>query len=227
MSDFADFAVWLSNRPNMRFSSVPVTPTSWTFPGCQLMTLVPWCFALVFQDVCLPLVAKLVYECMELFKTFELQRRSTPLPAVRTWHRRIPGLKKQPAHAPLVDAVSDIASPEHAILICEGDPDLVALRGTALTLLASKLPHLNLVCPIDPGGALDSLRGLIFQDICLPPVAKLVYKIMELFKGFELERPLLVLRTWHRRILGCTPARSQLPDPQMESDSDSDSDYIP
>ncbi|KAF9005873.1 hypothetical protein BDZ89DRAFT_1168743 [Hymenopellis radicata] len=65
--------------------------------------------ALIFQDTCLPLVAKLVYDTMELFKTFELQRptRSTPLPAVRTWHRRIPGLKKQPTHPPLVDSDSD------------------------------------------------------------------------------------------------------------------------
>ncbi|KAF9038844.1 hypothetical protein BDZ89DRAFT_1129597 [Hymenopellis radicata] len=127
---------------------------------------------------------------------------------------------------------SSIESPEHAILLCEGDPDLVALRNAALTLLAPSLPHLDLLCPIDPDRALDILRGLIFQDICLPPVAKLVYEVMELFKSFELERPrhdkpLPVLRTWHRRVPGCTPTRARQANPPMESDSDSDSDYIP
>ncbi len=109
---------------------------------------------------------------------------------------------------------SSVESPEHAVLLCEGDPDLVSIRSAALTLLMPKLPHLNLSCPIPPEQALDTLRGMICQDICLPPVAKLVYGVMELFKGFELERPrydkpLPVLRTCHRRIPGCPPARTQ------------------
>ncbi|KAF9000380.1 hypothetical protein BDZ89DRAFT_1147264 [Hymenopellis radicata] len=90
--------------PHRRETPSP-TPGQATDDGSPLVLL----RALIFQDECLPLVAKLVYDTIELFKAFELQRptRSKPLPAVRTWHRRIPGLKKQPTHAPLADDDSD------------------------------------------------------------------------------------------------------------------------
>ncbi|KAF9029278.1 hypothetical protein BDZ89DRAFT_1133176 [Hymenopellis radicata] len=95
MSDFADFAVWLSNRPNLRFSSVLVTPTWWTFAITLLDPKLPHLnLARLPADDAGALVlcagfpgrvhafGRDVYECMELFKTFELQRptRSTPLP---------------------------------------------------------------------------------------------------------------------------------------------------
>ncbi|KAF8991441.1 hypothetical protein BDZ89DRAFT_1151520 [Hymenopellis radicata] len=124
-----------------------------------------------------------------------------------------------------------VESPEHAILICTGDSDLVDIRVAAISLLDPELPHLNLTrLPADNAGALVLLRALIFQDVCLPLVAKLVYDCMELFKTFELQRPtrstpLPAVRTWHRRIPGLKkqPARA----PLVDADSDSDSDYIP
>ncbi|KAF8993160.1 hypothetical protein BDZ89DRAFT_1150725 [Hymenopellis radicata] len=78
-----------------------------------------------------------------------------------------------------------VESPEPPILICTGDSDLVDIRTAAVTLLDPQLPYLNLArLPTDDGGALVLLRALIFQDTCLPLVAKLIYDTMELLPTY-------------------------------------------
>ncbi|KAF9031533.1 hypothetical protein BDZ89DRAFT_1238634 [Hymenopellis radicata] len=139
----------------------------------------------------------------------------------KKWDRMLQGML-----GPLVLATNDSAgsavwlsveSPEHAIL---GDSDLVDIR---TALLDPKLPHRNLArLPTDNGDALDT---------CLPLVAKLIYDTMELFKSFELQRPmhskpLPAVRTWHRRIPGLKTRQPAAHAPLGDSDSDSYSDYV-
>ncbi|KAF9003704.1 hypothetical protein BDZ89DRAFT_1240180 [Hymenopellis radicata] len=130
-NDSADSAVWLLSRPSTRSSSVPVTLTLWTFvppprryaPRRETPSPQPGQVAKRRRrrlGAPTRAYSSQIYDTMERFnKSFELQRpmRSKPLPAVRTWHRRIlstqndsypiPGLKKQPALDSDSDSDSD------------------------------------------------------------------------------------------------------------------------
>ncbi len=115
-----------------------------------------------------------------------------------------------------------VESPEHAILLCKTEPELVALRLEALEEIGKELhglqPRLQSLHEDNETDAVAVLILLIVQDVCLPRVAELIYDVLEFFKSRRLPRR---RRTAQTRI-SSSITRDQAP-PESDSDSDSDS----
>lgn len=70
-----------------------------------------------------------------------------------------------------------VETPQHAILLCKADDDLVNTRATALSVVQKTSLRFN-PSLISELNALDTLKALIFQNVCLPIIAKLVYDVL-------------------------------------------------
>ncbi|PBK64645.1 hypothetical protein ARMSODRAFT_1053743 [Armillaria solidipes] len=87
---------------------------------------------------------------------------------------------------------SEIESPEHALLTCEGSTTLSAMRNQYIGRVNIASPGL-IVLPITHNNAVHALKRLIFQRDCIDLIAKFVWDVLHLFEAEPILLPPLSL----------------------------------
>lgn len=80
-----------------------------------------------------------------------------------------------------------VESPEHALLLCTGSEELIALREAFLTSIEPCLPSIK--DSISPRTAVHNVQQILFREDTIQRAARFVYEVLEMYDKIPLRWP--------------------------------------